>query len=290
LIELSNNPRVVKEWHADVTKQHGPVGANHSARVLRARSTIMPPSLIAVCLCGCRLAPSISMTKERAKRCSTSEISRNGWKAWRQIESTTRQAYHLTELLTETRLGELARLRRADVKHNEPNLVVGKAKAGQDIVIPVSNEIAVALQMARDDAAQLSVEVAADGLVFPGCSADLAVDDLLVHFLMGHAPESISQKYIAVLMLSNGPAMRATQERISARMVMLLGLTAKTFIEELRKPPQPRPHSERKPINRRARGQRKREDRSDYFKRWYAKNQRRIFEKRRAERLALKAS
>jgi integrase len=81
-------------------------------------------------------------------------------KAWRQIESTTRRAYHVTELLTETRLGELARLRWADVKHNEPNLVVGKAKAGQDIAIPVSNEIAVALQMARDDAAQLSVGVA----------------------------------------------------------------------------------------------------------------------------------
>jgi hypothetical protein len=121
-------------------------------------------------------------------------------------------------------------------------------------------------------------------------AANLAVDDLLIHFLMGHAPEGISQKYIAVLMLSNGPAMRAAQEKISARMVTLLGLTAKTFIEELRKPPEPRQPGERKPINRKPRGPRKREDRPDYFKRWYAKNQQRIIEKRRVERLALKAS
>jgi hypothetical protein len=119
-------------------------------------------------------------------------------------------------------------------------------------------------------------------------ATDLLVDDLLIHFLMGHAPEGISQKYIAVLMLSNGPAMRAAQEKISARMVMLLGLTAKTFIDELRKPPEPRPPGERKPIK--PRGPRKRDDRSDYFKKWYAKNQQRIIEKRRAERLALKAS
>ena len=46
-------------------------------------------------------------------------------KAWRKIDSATRQAYHLTELLTGTRPGELARLRWADVKHNERNLVPG---------------------------------------------------------------------------------------------------------------------------------------------------------------------
>jgi integrase len=82
-------------------------------------------------------------------------------KACHQIESATRRAYHLTG----TRPGELARLRWANVKHNERNLVIGKAKAGLDIVIPVSDEIAAALQMARDDAAQLGLEVAPDGLI-----------------------------------------------------------------------------------------------------------------------------
>ena len=46
------------------------------------------------------------------------------------------------------------------MRHNERNLVIGKAKAGQDIVIPVTEEIAAALQMARDDAEQLGLAVA----------------------------------------------------------------------------------------------------------------------------------
>jgi hypothetical protein len=44
-----------------------------------------------------------------------------------------------------------------------------------------------------------------------------------------------------------------------------------------------------KPTNRKPRGPRKRENRSEYFKRWYAKNQQRIIEKRRTERAALKS-
>ena len=48
---------------------------------------------------------------------------------------------------------------------------------------------------------------------------------------------------------------------------------------------QVRPLRERKPAK--PRGPRKRENRSEYFKAWYAKNQARIIEKRRAERAAL---
>ena len=54
--------------------------------------------------------------------------------------------------------------------------------------------------------------------------ADLEIDELISHYLMGHAPQGISQKYIATLILQNGPAMRAAQERISKRIVSLLGL------------------------------------------------------------------
>ncbi|MEA2644323.1 MAG: Phage integrase family, partial [Chloroflexota bacterium] len=144
----------------------------------------------------------------------------------------------------------------ADVKHNEGNLVIGKAKAGHDITVPITEEIAAALQMARDDAAQFGLAAEPDRLVFPGCSqisarealpargnmlrhtyrtvaADLGVDDLLIHFLMGHTPRGISRKYVAVLILANGPAMRAAQERISARTLKELGLTFKTLRQEI---------------------------------------------------------
>ncbi len=55
-------------------------------------------------------------------------------------------------------------------------------------------------------------------------AADLEVDELIRHYLLGHAPSGISQKYIATLILQNGPAMRAAQNKISARMFELLGL------------------------------------------------------------------
>jgi hypothetical protein len=50
---------------------------------------------------------------------------------------------------------------------------------------------------------------------------------LLAHFLMGHAPEGISQKYVARMILSSGPAMRAAQRMISRRIVALLTPTVK---------------------------------------------------------------
>jgi hypothetical protein len=64
-------------------------------------------------------------------------------------------------------------------------------------------------------------------------AADLGVDDLLRHFLMGHAPEGISQKYIAALILANGPKMREEQTRISRRVLELLGLNAQTLKTEV---------------------------------------------------------
>jgi integrase len=255
LIELANNPDAVADFHIDVTKNNGPVSANHCARVIRAaykragRRNISLPA---------RLPTSaVEFNDETPSQKALDFKKFPAWlKAWRKIDSATKQAYHLTELLTGTRPGELARLCWADVRHNERNLVIGKAKAGQDIVIPVTEEIAAALQMARDDAEQLGLAVEPDGLVFPGCSqvsarealpargnmlrhtyrtvaADLRIDDLLIHFLMGHAPEGISQKYVATLILANGPAMRAEQERISARMLNELGLTPMTLRQEI---------------------------------------------------------
>jgi hypothetical protein len=49
--------------------------------------------------------------------------------------------------------------------------------------------------------------------------------ELISHFLLGHAPKRISQEYIPILILQNGPGMKAAQAKISARMFKLLGLT-----------------------------------------------------------------
>jgi hypothetical protein len=54
---------------------------------------------------------------------------------------------------------------------------------------------------------------------------DLKIDDPIRHFLTGHAPKGISQDYVALLILQNGPAMREAQEQISKRIFKPLGLT-----------------------------------------------------------------
>jgi integrase len=255
LIELANSPQAVADWHENVTKENGPVSANHSARVLRAtykRAARRDISLPA------RLPTSaVEFNDETPSQKAIDFEMFPAWlKAWRKIDSATRQAYHLTGLLIGPRPGELARLRWTDLKDNERNLVIGKAKAGQDIVIPITDEIASALRLAHDDAEQFGYVLEPDALVFPGCAqvghrdplpgrgnmlrhtyrtvaADLGVDDLLIHFLMGHTPVGISQKYIATLILANGPKMREEQGRMSKRMVELLGLNAKTFRREI---------------------------------------------------------
>jgi integrase len=255
LIELANAPDAVDDWHRKVTKDHGPVSANHCARIVRAtyrRAARRDISLPA------RLPTSaVEFNDETPSQKALHFKKFPAWlAAWRKIQNATQQAYHLTELLTGTRPGELARLRWADVKHNEQTLVIGKAKAGHDITVPITEEIAAVLQMARADAAQLGFASEPDSLVFPGCkqtsaraalpargnmlrhtyrtvAADLKTDNLISHFLMGHAPRGISQEYIAILILASGAAMRESQEKISARMLELLGLTFKTLRAEI---------------------------------------------------------
>ena len=98
--------------------------------------------------------------------------------------------------------------------------------------------------------------------------------------------DGVSKKYISKIIITSGPALRSEQARISRRIVQLLGLSSAEFMAELAKSPLPAPPRERKPTK--PHGPRKRENRSKYFKTWYAKNQARIIEKRRAERAALK--
>jgi hypothetical protein len=92
------------------------------------------------------------------------------------------------------------------------------AKEGADLVFPGLSYIDH-----RD--AGLPVKGQALRHTYRTICADLEIDELISHYLMGHAPQGISQKYIATLILQNGPAMRAAQNKISARVFELLGLT-----------------------------------------------------------------
>lgn len=241
LAEMSGSPAAVRDWHIQVTKDAGPTTANrcvqtmracykHAAKLNRSLPVALPTSAVVM-----------NAEKPSQKALAFEDFPR--WRAaWSEIESPVRRAYHLFCLLSGCRAGEAARLRWIDVHDNEQSFTIPNAKAGHDINLPFSEEIAGALRMARDAA-----KPGAD-LVFPGLgyidyrdaglpvkghalrhtystvAADLEVDELIRHYLLGHAPSGISQKYIATLILQNGPAMRAAQNKISARMFELLGL------------------------------------------------------------------
>jgi len=241
LAEMSGSPGAVRDWHIQVTKDAGPTTANrcvqtmracykHAAKLNRSLPVAFPTS-------------AVVMNVEKPSQRALGFEDFPKWKeAWSQIANPVRRAYHLFCLLSGCRPGEAARLRWIDVHDNEQSFTIPNAKAGRDIVLPYSEEIAGALRMARDAAKE------GTDLVFPGLSyidyrdaglpvkgqalrhtyrticADLEIDELISHYLMGHAPQGISQKYIATLILQNGPAMRAAQERISKRIVSLLRL------------------------------------------------------------------
>jgi integrase len=246
LIELSKSPAAVAEFHAMATKKHGPVSSNHCARLIRAcykRETrldrTLPPQLP---------TSAVDFNKEDASQDALDFKDFPKWKAaLDKIDAPIRQAYHLFCLLSGARPGEAARMRWSDVRDNEQSFTIANGKPGKDITLPASPEIMAALRMAREAAYEGHPEVRSADLVFPGCAqisarealpargkqlrstyrtvcGDLEIDDLISHFLLGHAPSGISQRYIAVLILQNGPAMRLAQERISKRIVSLLGL------------------------------------------------------------------
>jgi integrase len=241
LAEMSGSPAAVRDWHIQVTKDAGPTTANrcvqtmracykHAAKLNRSLPVALPTSAV------------VMNTEKPSQKALDFKDFPKWFAAWQKIESPIRRAYHLFCLLSGIRPGEGARLRWIDVHDNEQSFTIPNAKAGADIVLPYSEEIAGALRTAGD-AAKEGAE-----LVFPGLSyidhrdaglpvkgqalrhtyrticADLEIDELITHYLMGHAPQGISQKYIATLILQNGPAMRAAQERISKRIVSLLGL------------------------------------------------------------------
>jgi integrase len=111
-------------------------------------------------------------------------------KAWDKIENPVHKGYHLAALLTGCRPTELAMIRESDIDLAARRLIIRNAKAGNDISLPITGEIAFALAMAINAPPQtitmkglrgmkpdevrvierkkLHHEIAAPDLVFPG--------------------------------------------------------------------------------------------------------------------------
>lgn len=246
LAEMSHRPDIVSDWHGELYKQT-PVSADHCARIIRAiyrrearRDRSLPPALP---------TSAIEFTKYEPSQVALDFKAYPAWrKAWEALESPVHRGYHLFCLLTGCRPGEGSRIRLNNIDTDARMFVIRNAKAGKDIHLPITPEIAFAISLAVNAEVKPHHEVKETDLVFPGCrqisqraklpirgqalrhsystvAVDLKIDDLIRHFLMGHAPKGISQDYVALLILQNGPAMREAQEQISKRIFKLLGLT-----------------------------------------------------------------
>ena len=166
---------------------------------------------------------------------------------WQKIGNPVRRAYHMVNLLTGARTGELARTRWENVDDEAGTLTIGDAKAGNDIAIPITSEIRKALKLAADAAPDRKP----GDLIFPGCSqlqhrdrrelparghalrrtyktiatTQCKVPDDVSAYLLGHVPEGMSQRYLLRWAMSSGTAIREAQAKISRTMTALLHKT-----------------------------------------------------------------
>jgi integrase len=177
--------------------------------------------------------------------------------AWQKIDNATRRGYHLANLLTGARPGELARTRWRDFDAKAHVLTIGEAKAGNTIEIPTTPEIERAIKLAATDSTivykshgrrfvhKKTVSRKPDDFIFAGCQQiqhrhrtelpvmghalrrtyktiatdHCGVPDDISAALLGHVPEGMSQKYLIRWARMSGPASVEAQANIS-RMIM----------------------------------------------------------------------
>jgi integrase len=189
LAEMSANPRAVKTWHAKLSKTI-PTTADHCARLIRAcyreearlDRTLNPAD---------SPTSGIRLGKIKVSKAVLDFPDFSAWrKAWDKIENPVHKGYHLAALLTGCRPTELAMIHESDIDLDARRMIIRNAKAGNDISLPITGEIAFALAMAINAPPQtitmkglrgmergevrvierkkLHHEIAAPDLIFPG--------------------------------------------------------------------------------------------------------------------------
>jgi integrase len=244
LAEMSERPDAVEDWHRDIVKQSGPTSANHCARIIRALYKRRAKRDLTLNKANIPTA-AVEMHTERGEQKGMAPKDFPTWfAAWEKIENQTRRAYHMVNLLTGARPGELARTRWENIDDEAGTLTIGDAKAGNDIAIPITPELRKALKLAADAAPNHKP----GDLIFPGCSqfqhrdrtelparghalrrtyktiatTQCKVPDDVSAYLLGHVPEGMSQRYLLRWAMSSGTAIREAQAKISRTMTALL--------------------------------------------------------------------
>jgi integrase len=245
LMWLASNQQAVEDWHTELGKS-APVSANHACRIIRAMYRH-----------ACKYNHQLPRDRHPVETVKWNDEDPRGaampfdqfpsWaKAVAAIPNDARRAFHMLNLLTGARPGELARLAWDDVHPKKRQLFIRKSKTGNDIPIPMSWPIVRELRRARSyaraegyqgsyvfpsirgghirrfDSDNLTHYANALRGTFKTVATDLEIDDIVSGALMGHTPKGISQKYIGRLVLASGVSLPAAQKKISARICKLL--------------------------------------------------------------------
>jgi integrase len=146
LAEMSHRPDIVSDWHGELYKQT-PVSADHCARIFRAiyrrearRDRSLPPA--------CRQARLSSPNTNPHTSRSTSKPTRLGARHGKPSRVRCIVATHLFCLLTGCRPGEGSRISLNDIDTDARMFVIRNAKAGKDIHLPITPEIAFGISLA----------------------------------------------------------------------------------------------------------------------------------------------
>lgn len=198
LYDMSQQPRAVLGWYSKLARTI-PTTADHCARLIRAcykeEARLDRTLPAALPTSGIRFKKIV--VQEQAMPSSQFGAWR---KAWDKIESPVRRGYHLANLLTGLRPGELAMVRKDgwDRKAHTLTLKNIKSKPGEpvrDVTVPITPQIEYALQMAIDAPPQVIVQRGLRGmrkgekrsvarrrsdaeLIFPGCAQASAHSEL----------------------------------------------------------------------------------------------------------------
>jgi integrase len=147
LAEMVANPAALKAWHKKLSKTV-PTTADHCARLIRA--AYLEASRLDVSLRRDRTPTTgIRLGKIKVSKAVLDFPDFGAWReAWDKLDSDVHKGYHLAALLTGCRPTELATIRESDIDLEERRLTIRNAKAGNDISLPITKEIAIALAMA----------------------------------------------------------------------------------------------------------------------------------------------
>ncbi len=236
LVEMSERPDAFADWHALMVKKHGPVSGNHAARIVRAlykKRTRRDLKLSKVNLPTAAVDFAIEAREKKGMAPADFHGWNEKWKALRPV----RQSFHLVNMLVGARPGELARTRWADLTDDELTIGGGDLKMKNTVTVPLTPAIRDAIKLVGERGHD-------DAFIWPGCTqasrddlpatgmalrrtfkttaAGIGIDPDVSKFLMGHAFENVSQRYIIRWVMKNGDVIVEAQHRISETMMAYL--------------------------------------------------------------------